>query len=362
MPAPDLLVANTPVGGLWELASGVDALYLSARGTLPNAFVARLEDTRQWAAELHRSAPCQIGGLWFGIAPHGWGKYRFCLDHPMARLGFTESRHLPAVRIQPRAEFLHAVGPGSLLVSLRELLEPTLGPLRFSVSRLDLFTDVQGWALALDDAHRFVCRADSRRIYQVGGTLTGFEFGSRKTNALCARIYDKTADIEAKGSAWWHEVWGERFVEGLPVHRVEFELGRQGLTDFGIDTPGDALEAKGDLWRYATEAWLTYRSPTADRTRSRWPVAPAWRCVQEASLRHHAVGLARVREARRRTSIARLLPPFAGYLASLAAHLGTEGIDDTLSAVGHHLHTYEIVSHTPFADRVARRRQEMELR
>ena len=53
---------------------------------------------------------------------------------------------------------------------------------------------------------------------------------------------------------------------------------------------------------------------------------------------------------------------FTGYLASLAAHLGTEGIDDTLGAVGHHLHTYEIVSHTAFADRVARRRQEMELR
>jgi hypothetical protein len=242
-PTPDPQVANTPLDGPWELASGVDALYLSARIALPKILVARLEDTRQWASELRRPAPCQIGELWFGVAPHGWGKYRFCLDNPVARLGFSESRHLPSVRVQPRAEFLHAVGPESLLASLHDLLEPELGRYRFSLSRIDLFTDVHGWTLTLDDAPRFICRADARRTYQVGGRLTGFEFGSRKTNALCARIYDKTADMEAKGTTWWHEVWGERFVENLAVHRVEFELGRQGLKDFGIDTPAEALEA-----------------------------------------------------------------------------------------------------------------------
>jgi hypothetical protein len=220
---------------------------------LPNAFVGRLEETRQWASELRRAAPCQIGDQWFGVAPYGWGKYRFCLDHQMARLGFSESRHLPSVRIQPRAEFIAAVGSEGVLAALYELLEPEVGPFRFSLSRLDLFVDVQGWSLGLEDSPRFVCRADARRTYEMGGALTGFEFGSRKTKTLCSRIYDKTADVEAKGSTWWYEVWGDRFVDGLPVHRVEFELGRQGLVDFSIDSPHSALEALGDLWRYATE-------------------------------------------------------------------------------------------------------------
>ncbi len=220
----------------------------------------------------------------------------------------------------------------------------------------------RGWWFGLEDAPRFVCRADARRTYEMAGTLTGFEFGSRKTKTICARIYDKTADVGAKGSSWWYEVWGERFVEGLPVHRVEFELGRPGLVDFGIDTPLEALEAMGDLWSYATEEWLTYRSVSADRTRSRWPLAPEWRSVQEATLRHRAVGLARLHESRRRTSIARLMPGLNGYLVSMAALLDSEGIDDTLVAVRHHLHTYEIVSHVPFADRVVRRRAELEHR
>ncbi len=51
-----------------------------------------------------------------------------------------------------------------------------------------------------------MCRTDGRRIYEVAGTLTGFEFGSRKTNTFSARLYDKTADLAAKNAGWWAEV------------------------------------------------------------------------------------------------------------------------------------------------------------
>ena len=90
MHTSEQLVANMQLQErrLRELASGVDALYLSGRAELPKRFVARLEDCRAWAAEAKRPAPCQIGEHTFGIAPHGWGKYRFCLDHQMARIGF----------------------------------------------------------------------------------------------------------------------------------------------------------------------------------------------------------------------------------------------------------------------------------
>jgi hypothetical protein len=84
--------------------------------------------------------------------------------------------------------------------------------------------------------------------------------------------------------------------------------------------------------------------------------------VQRAALGHRAVGLERIRLARRSKSIEKLLPGLNGYLASMGALLGTEDIDDTLGAIGHHLHTYEIVTHTSFSERIARRRAELELR
>ncbi len=280
----------------------------------------------------------------------------------MARIGFSTSGHLPTVRVQPRSEFLHAVGPEAAVAAVHDVLDPELGRLRLWVNRVDLFADWQGWTLGPDDAHRFVCRADARRTYELAGTLTGFEFGSRKTNTFLARLYDKTADMTAKGTGWWVEVWGDRYVPGRAVHRLEFEIGRQGLVEFDLNTPEQVLTAAGDLWAYATGEWLTYRSPSADRTRSRWSLAPEWLEVQQATLGHRAVGLERLRLSRRTTSIEKLLPGLTGYLASLGALIGTKGIDDTLGAIGHHLHTYEIVSHTAFAERVARRRSELELR
>ena len=49
-------------------------------------------------------------------------------------------------------------------------------------------------------------------------------------------------------------------------------------------------------------------------------------------------------------------------MASLGALIGTEDIDDTVATVGHHLHNYEVISHTSFADRIEPRRSELEHR
>jgi hypothetical protein len=347
---------------LHEIASGVDALYLSARTVLSPSFLAKLEDRRTWAQEVRRPTPCEMGEAIFGMAPHGWGKYRFCLDHPMARVGLTTSRFVPTVRIQPRAEYLHSYGPAGAVELLAQVLGPVLGSLSFWVNRVDLFSDWQGWPLDIEDGQRFVCRADARRTYEVGGTLTGFEFGSRKTKTVSARLYNKSIDVSIKGTNWWFEVWGDRYVPERPVHRMEFEISRGGLDQFNLQTPAQVLAAVGDLWSYATEQWLTYRSPTLDRTRSRWPIAPEWQQVQRASLRHELVGIERIYGARQATSLAKLLPGLTGYMASFAALVGTEGIDDTAGAVGHHLRDYEIISHTPFVDRVERRRIQQVIR
>ncbi len=219
------------------------------------------------------------------------------------------------------------------MAALHAVLDSELRHLHFWVNRVDLFADWQGWNLTLDDAQRFVCRADARRTYEIAGTLTGFEFGSRTTKTFLARLYDKTADMAAKDSGWWLEVWGERCVPGLPLHRLEFEIGRQGLVEFDLNTPAQVLAAAGDLWAYATTDWLTYRSPTADKTRSRWPVAPEWLQVQQATLGHEAVGIQCLRISRPAASVERLLPGLTGYLASLGALIGTRDIAHMLATL-----------------------------
>ena len=185
-----------------------------------------------------------IGDFTFGIAPHGWGKYRFCLDHEMARIGFSTSRHLPTVR-----------GPAPLPVFARRRTRGG-GEVRARVPRCRSSPAApvgqQGRplrrlaGLVAGIRGRPALRLPSRRPTHLRGGRhpTGFEFGSRTTKTFLARLYDKTADMAAKDNGWWLEVWGEQYVPGPPVHRLEFEIGRQGLVEFDLNVPDQVLGSR----------------------------------------------------------------------------------------------------------------------
>ncbi|MDQ6798143.1 MAG: hypothetical protein M3011_09030 [Actinomycetota bacterium] len=224
------------------------------------------------------------------------------------------------------------------------------------MARLDLYADWQGWALTPADKTCLVGRADTSRTWETAGRVTGFDFGSRTNRTLVARIYDKTLDVNRKNADWWLHVWGDRYQPGSPVHRVEFEFSRQALREFELTTPTETLAAQADLWTYATEQWLTPRTPNADPAPSRWPISPTWTQIQHPSLRQHPAGVQRLRTAKRAGSIRRLLPAITGYLAAFAALADTQGIDDTLTALDGPLRDYETISRTPFTERIERRR------
>ena len=359
-PTSNQVVANTqlPSSDIKELASGVDALYLSGHGYLPKAFLARLEDSRQFADQVSLRVPFELGPLTFGLAPHGWGKYRFCLDHESGRIGFTSSTKLPAVRVQPRAEFLQSAGPSGVVKHFDELLRPLVDALGFSVARIDLFCDVEGIAFSAEDRAGFVCRGSVCTTHEADRICTGFSFGSRRTQRISARIYDKTAETEAKGTDWWEAVWGERHREGAPVWRIEFEIARGALTELELSTPEAVLASVPSLWRYCSTEWLSLRSSGSDSNRSRWPVAAKWEAVRSASLVHGATELSFIRRHKRASTFRRLLPGLVGYLVGFAVVAGTSDIDDTVEALTAHLHEDEIIRRASFADRIQRRRAE----
>jgi hypothetical protein len=229
--------------GLCELASGVDALYLSGHGYLSKGLLAQLEEERMFADRVSVPVPFELGPLTFGLAPHGWGKYRYCLDHETGRIGFTSRRRLPSVRIQPRAEFLHAVGPEETVRHFADLVRPFIEGLVLSVARLDLFVDMEGMQLCAQDRSAFVCRGDGCTTYENSNTVTGFAFGSRRTQRITARLYDKTAEMALKSTDWWELVWGDRHTPGAQVWRIEFEVGRAALSDLELFRPEAVLAA-----------------------------------------------------------------------------------------------------------------------
>ena len=187
------------------------------------------------------------------------------------------------------------------------------------MSRVDVFADWQGWIPDVGDRERFVSRSRSRITYEEGGQLTGFGFG-RRNNAVTARMYDKTEEIaRKKHGEYWSEIWGARRDSARPVWRMEYEFGRTVLRQFGLNAPEEVLDGAADLWRYATDEWLSLREHREDLTKSRWPVAGEWAALRGADIGVEPIGLSRVRAVKRAGSLERAERQVFASLSSLGA-------------------------------------------
>lgn len=197
-----------------------------------------------------------------------------------------------------------------------------------------------------------MCRSKRLVTHEDDELFTGFQFGSRGSKTATARIYDKTHELRSSGKEWVESTWNASYTPGQRVLRVEFEVGRTFLRQVELTTPDEVVGSAPALWAGLTENWLTFREPSADATRSRWPIAPEWESIQCVSLRGQVIGLKRLREAENSSSIAAIVPGLTGYLSSAAALLGTTDVHDTMPAVARLIESYAKRTNVQFSERV----------
>lgn len=341
-----------------ELASGVDALYLSGQADLPTSLADRLEKARSSSEDLDASVHFAFGGYDWEMQPFGLGRYRYRLDHPLAVLGITTKEKLPTFRAQARAEALHSpMGPRGVArwidsATTNENLDTT-----WTVSRIDLYADCQGWQLNGNERHRFICRAKKLTTYEDDTHFTGFTFGNRKSKTVNARIYDKTRELAGNGHDWWYEIWGDRFDPEQPVLRVEFEIHRAMLREMGLGHPNETLDAVDRLWAYGVQDWLTFRRATAHERPARWPLANEWQRLQRFSLAGNALPMERIRAGRSAGALRTLMPGLNGYVSGFASWIGVDTIEEACDHLPEYLRAYEQQSRRSFCERVTEKRK-----
>lgn len=344
-----------------EIASGIDTLIISLRGELPHTLIAALTEAKSAAVELQSSVGLNFGGVEWQVQPWAFGKYPFNLMHEFGFLGITTSRSLPMMRWQPRADVLHAMGPLNISLWLVGLAEKEVGPVTIAVSRVDVHADFQGVVFNHTDKEAFICYAKSCRANWDQDVFSGFSFGSRGSKSVSARIYDKTLEIAKKGGTYWFDYWGDLYDPEQTVWRIEFEFHRTFLCKFGVLSLEQVFASLGGLWKYGTDNWLSLRVPTLDETHARWPVDEMWQSIQNATLSCNAIGLEKVRAARRGDELFRTLPQVTGWLARLAAIKGMESTEDLIDQLPRILESYEQSSKIDFPDRIDQKRKSLGL-
>ena len=310
------------------LSSGIDSLYVSFRGEVDTD---RLEELEVLKARAQESGHPQVVSLGVErralVHPSGWGSYRYWLRCGDFDVFVSRGKGLPAVYARLASSFIHEIGPSGAVAQLRSFLQAALLPDIGDVlcSRVDIYTDFQGWVPRPHDYDRFVTR--SRRntshlaIHHDGRQFTGFTFGR---DAIVARLYDKGAEIAHSGKDWMRTVWGDRLDQLRPVWRLEFQLRREVLAECSLQEPEVVVQKRQDLWTYATQ-WLSLRSPQPGERRTRWPLASSWMQLASASLGTPQSSLVRQRIRKREESV--LVRGLAGYASSLAAVAGVSDLD-----------------------------------
>ena len=363
------------------LASGIDSLYASARGSVAVGQLTAAMERRAAAAEAGEPAiwmPQDLG-MAFLVRPHGMRCFPIWATCGSMDVWLGDRPPFPAVYLRLFSRFIHRVGIEGAVAEAKRVVTGLVGartadvaagsvlrsetgapheaPL-MNVSRIDLYADTQGWAPRREDYPRFVSRGARRRqwerrsdpIHMLGDVLTGFSFGQRE---ILARIYDKGREQRARGEDWLEVIWDDRDPHQT-VWRVEFQLRRKALKTFRLAAVDDVLAARQELWNYGTR-WLSLRTPTRDTNRSRWPEDPVWEGIRAARIGSPCSSL--VRERIRGADRRRLLRGLAGYATSLAALMPAAGLEDAVRDIVPALHAYLAERGTTFDEVCARKRR-----
>lgn len=317
----------------------VDSLYVSFAGTLFAAVAEELVDRKQLAQcpedEAKELAQYHVGSMLFSVSDKGRRRAEFVLRSPHCQLEIARGPRVPLAYVQIASAFLSGVGVDVALDQVRRVVN-ALGAVAGdeTVSRLDLCVDfVPSLPLRHWSDERWVTRAARIDSHSVRGRFTGWSFGAGAV--LSARLYDKRYEVENIShklhvSGRWEEAgidWKE------PVWRLEFQLCRPALKEFGIQCWADARARLGDLWAYCMN-WLSLREPDGDGNRSRWPVAPLWNDLAGASWSGVVGPLKRCRTAGD-LGIRKMTQILIGLIASSMAARGSVDFSEGLGELLH---------------------------
>ena len=203
---------------------------------------------------------------------------------------------------------------------------------RVQVSRLDLCTDFHipgGLSHEFILTHK-VTRNDKGKLFLDKNELQTYYAADAKS-PIQLRIYNKGLEVKQGGiKLWFLDLWKRDSTDD--IWRMEYQVRRPALKQFGINSLDDLKEKQAGLWGYLTTKWFSLRLPDNDKA-ERKTIHPFWSAVQEC-FKNQVPGTAS--EVHRDYGTSGTASPewhlshIDGCLSSFAAFLGITNRDDAL--------------------------------
>lgn len=207
------------------------------------------------------------------------------------------------------------------------------------VSRVDLACHVDNISPDITEIDNFVGRYKQDKAYRYDRKLETLYFGSRNSGKCMCRLYNKTAKcLRENDNTWFFDIWYNANMNLLNVWNIEFELHRDFLREFDIETYDDLTVTIHDLWLYLTTHWIRWCVPS-HLERKRWETTATWETVQSAYAEFEFNGFTR-REVQRVSDSTKYIPALSGFITSLAATLDYDDMDEALSYVKRSVQEY----------------------
>ena len=282
--------------------------------------------------------------------------YRYHLQYPKGQIYLSATPELkshPNVYVSISARTLWLQGVAAAVEVFRRHVNDLGGTIDAIVpSRVDLAADlVIPGGLSFDFLHaHLVTSARMLKPFLKDDKLQTLYIGE---GDLQVRIYDKWAETIASGKAFFLDVWKDKVPdlgENMQhVWRVEGQMRRPVLKEFGIYSVEDFLSRLPGLWNYLPE-WASLRLLDDDNT-TRRTIHPLWTLVQSAAGILGDPGLALRRIASDASApVSWYVAHIAGCLVGFASRLNAGGLAQALRLL--HVHLYAHLPPRAFTARV----------
>lgn len=272
-----------------------------------------------------------LKGIVFDVALSGAPFYAYRLECNDFYLYFADKEMLnnPPVRVKFISGFIWSYGYKEAYQRFIDWFRSFLYTAQSKISRVDICCDTDEAIFIESDIKDMVTRAQGKTLNYVddvnyqGKKFSGFSIGRGKP--IMCRIYNKSMEIKRSNKTWFYSIW---ILNGSnldnDIWRVEFQLRRQVLKEFNVNTVEDFFKVENKIWAYLTQEWLSFKSNNNDSNVSRRTVKRKWQVIQMAN-NNYLVSPA-IREKIKVGSLQKVLDQSAGLFQSIAA---IEDIDNS---------------------------------